>query len=113
MSETKTDVSHYTYGVEWSDADGEFVATIAEFPSLSWLDEDQLEAVRGLRDLVGGVVEDMIASGEPIPQALGARRYSGKFNVRVRPAVHRHLVVQAAKDGVSLNRLVSDLLAKA
>lgn len=112
MGEMKTEVSHYTYSVEWSDVDGEFVATVAEFPSLSWLDEDQLEALRGLRDLVDGVVEDMTASGEQIPLALGSRQYSGKFNVRVRPAVHRQLVVQAAKDGVSLNRLVSDLLAR-
>ena len=28
---------HYTYRVEWSPEDGEYVGLVAEFPSLSWL----------------------------------------------------------------------------
>src|SRR6266481_5844564 len=31
------DATHYTYRVAWSVEDGEHVATVAEFPSLSWL----------------------------------------------------------------------------
>ena len=31
------DATHYTYRVTWSVEDGEHVATVAEFPSLSWL----------------------------------------------------------------------------
>jgi hypothetical protein len=31
------DPTHYTYRVAWSVEDGEHVATVAEFPSLSWL----------------------------------------------------------------------------
>ncbi len=30
------DATHYTYRVSWSAEDGEHVATVAEFPSLSW-----------------------------------------------------------------------------
>ncbi len=33
----RPEVSHYTYRVTWSAEDGEFLATCAEFPSLSWL----------------------------------------------------------------------------
>ena len=40
-------VEHYRYSVEWSATDSEFVATIAEFPSLSWLASTQIEALRG------------------------------------------------------------------
>ena len=36
-------VEHYRYSVEWSATDGEFVATVAEFPSLSWLASTQIE----------------------------------------------------------------------
>ena len=39
-----TDIERYTYRVSWSSEDGEHLATVAEFPSLSWLDEGPSEA---------------------------------------------------------------------
>ena len=106
-----TDTKHYTYRVSWSSEDGEYVATIVEFPSLSWLHADQGQALQGVVDLVDEVVADMEAAGEPIPEAIADRRYSGKFNVRVPESLHRELALAAAEEGVSLNRLVSDRLA--
>ena len=48
MSHTETaDVSRYTYRVTWSVEDDEFVATCAEFPSLSWLADSQPAALQG------------------------------------------------------------------
>lgn len=105
------DTKHYTYRVAWSGEDGEYVATVVEFPSLSWLDADQAEALRGLVVLVEGVVAEMEAAGEPVPEPIADRRYSGKFNVRVPESLHRELALAAAEEGVSLNRLVSDRLA--
>ncbi|MCL2781148.1 MAG: type II toxin-antitoxin system HicB family antitoxin [Actinomycetia bacterium] len=107
------DIEHYTYRVTWSQLDGEFVATVAEFPSLSWLHKDQAAALRRLTRLVGDVVADMKTSGEAIPEPLAERRYSGRFNVRVPESLHRELATAAAEQGVSLNRLVSDRLAHA
>lgn len=104
-------IEHYTYRVTWSEADGEFVATCVEFPSLSWLAETQLDALHGLEKVVEGVVDDMRASGEQIPEPIAEKRFSGKFNVRVTESLHRELVLAAAEQGVSLNRLVSDKLA--
>jgi phage N-6-adenine-methyltransferase len=42
----------YTYRVSWSEEDGEFVGTCAEFPSLSHLAADRDEALRGIKELV-------------------------------------------------------------
>ncbi|GAB3630448.1 HicB [Pandoraea terrae] len=53
----------------------------------------------------------MIADGEPIPDPLAERRYSGEFRIRIPPALHRALATQAAEQGVSLNRLASAKLA--
>jgi len=106
-----TDVKHYSYRVLWSVEDGEYVATVAEFPSLSWLDADQGKALAGLVDLVGDVVADMESSGELVPVPISERRFSGKFNVRVPESLHRELVRTAAEEGVSLNRLISARLA--
>ncbi|MDY7102934.1 MAG: type II toxin-antitoxin system HicB family antitoxin [Actinomycetota bacterium] len=107
-----TDVKHYAYRVVWSAEDDEYVATVAEFPSLSWLHSDQAEALRGLVDLVSEVIADLESAGEAVPEPISERRFSGRFNVRVPETLHRDLVLAAAEEGVSLNRLVSDRLAR-
>jgi predicted HicB family RNase H-like nuclease len=98
---------HYSYRVVFSQEDGEWVGLCTEFPSLSHLAATQVEAMRGIATLVAAVVKDMIASGEPLPEAMSDRSYSGKFVTRVPEQLHRTLAIEAAEAGVSLNRLVS------
>lgn len=107
------DATHYTYRVAWSAEDGEHVATVAEFPSLSWLAPTPVEALAGLANVVRDVLAELAVSGEPIPEPLSERTYSGRFVVRVPAEAHRRLVREAAEQHVSLNRLVSDRLARA
>ena len=105
------DHQHYTYRITWSEDDGEFVALCAEFPSLSFLASDQATALKGLTKLVKQVVEDMTANGEHVPIPIADKAYSGKFQIRIPPEQHRNLAIQAAEQGVSINRLVSAKLA--
>ncbi len=98
---------HYTYRVTWSPEDGEFVGLCVEFPSLSWLAPTRGEAFGGICRLVEEITADLVANDEPLPEPLASRPYSGKFVVRVPSETHRELVVQAAEEGVSLNRLVN------
>ncbi len=58
---------HYTYRVRWSAEDGEYVGTVAELPSVSWLAEDRMEAFIGIQRVAEEVVADMQASGEDPP----------------------------------------------
>ena len=102
----------YTYRVVWSVEDGEYVGLCAEFPSLSWLASTPEAALKGIRHTVAKVVEDLKANKEPIPEPLASRHFSGKFMVRVPPEIHRHLAVEAAEAGVSLNRLASAKLSR-
>lgn len=104
-------IDRYAYRVVWSEEDGEFVATCAEFPSLSWLAQDQVLALRGLQEALGEVIADLRAQGEPVPEPIAGRPFSGKFQVRVPPTLHRRLVLEAAEQGVSLNRHVSAKLS--
>jgi predicted HicB family RNase H-like nuclease len=105
MSPTRTD--HYTYRVTWSPEDNEYLGLCAEFPSLSWLASGPEAALAGIRKVVAGVVADMKANGEVPPASLAEKRYSGEFRVRIPPQVHRALVLEAAEQGISLNRLAS------
>ena len=56
------DATHYTYRVAWSVEDGEHVATVAEFPSLSWLAPTPVEALAGLANVVRDVLADLAVS---------------------------------------------------
>ena len=104
-------IKHYTYRVTWSPEDGEHLALCAEFPSLSWLARTPEAALKGIQKVVADVTADMQANGEPIPEALAEKHYSGEFRVRIPPQLHRSLALTAAEEGVSLNRLASAKLA--
>jgi predicted HicB family RNase H-like nuclease len=102
---------HYTYRVTWSPEDDEHVGLCAEFPSLSWLARTPEAALKGIRKVVAEAVEDMRVSGEEIPEPIADKHYSGEFRVRIPSELHRHLAIQAAEQGISLNRLASYKLA--
>jgi predicted HicB family RNase H-like nuclease len=55
-------------------------------------------------------VVEMAAAGEPVPEPISLRRYSGKFQVRTTPEIHRRLVIEATEAQVSLNRLINSKL---
>lgn len=102
---------HYTYRITWSAEDNEHVGLCAEFPSLSWLAPTSAAALSGIQCLVRECLADMHTTGETVPEPIADRSYSGKFMVRLPPESHRALAIQAAEQGVSLNRLVSARLA--
>ncbi len=102
----------YTYRVTWSEEDGEYIGLCVEFPSLSWLAKEPEEALIGIRQVVAEVVTDLKKNGEPIPEPLAVKQYSGKFMVRIPPELHRRLALEAAKSGISLNRLASEKLSR-
>jgi predicted HicB family RNase H-like nuclease len=102
----------YTYRVTWSEEDSEYIGLCAEFASLSWLAPEPEEALHGIRQVVADVVADLQKNGEPVPEPFAAKKFSGRFMVRIPPELHRQLAVEAAESGVSLNRLASDKLRR-
>ncbi|MBR3313989.1 MAG: toxin-antitoxin system HicB family antitoxin [Atopobiaceae bacterium] len=102
----------YTYRVRWSEEDSEYLATVAEFPSLSWLEEEQADALAGITNLVKEVLEDMAECGEEIPVPYSTREYSGNVRLRIPPEQHRELAIRAAEENVSLNRLICALISR-
>jgi predicted HicB family RNase H-like nuclease len=102
----------YTYRITWSPEDKEYVGLCAEFPSLSWLSDNPEAALSGIRDVVAEAVEEMRLKGESPPLSLASKRFSGKFVVRIPPDEHRKLAIQAAEQGISLNRLISAKLVQ-
>jgi predicted HicB family RNase H-like nuclease len=104
------DPEKYTYRVMWSEEDQEYIGLCTEFPSLSWLAASQGDALSGITKLVADVLADMIKRKEVVPEPLSLREFKGKIALRVPPEQHRELAMEAAEQGVSLNRLISKKL---
>ena len=103
-------IDRYTYRVNWSDEDEEYVGLCAEFGLLSHLDDTPEKALTGIRELVSHAVELNVEEGVPVPEPLSTRRYSGTITVRVPPEAHRTLAMDAAEAGASMNRLAAERL---
>lgn len=112
MAQKNDTPDKYTYRVTWSEEDTEYVGICAEFSSLSWLAETPEAALKGVSKLVHEVIEDLQKNGEPIPEPIATKHFSGKFMIRVPPDVHRQLTIQSLEAGVSLNRLASAKLSR-
>ncbi len=69
------------------------------------------ETVDELRTALVDSVEDYLAFCKERGEEPD-KPYSGKFLVRVEPELHKTLVIQARKNGKSLNALVHDALLK-
>jgi antitoxin HicB len=50
--------------------------------------------------------------GDPIPKPGSANQASGQFRLRVPRTVHARLTSRAAQEGVSLNTLVTAMIAE-
>ena len=64
----------YTYRVEWSEEDQEFVGTVAEFPSLSCLADSSLEALSGIQQVVLQAIDILEEEGKPVPDPYHLRQ---------------------------------------
>jgi len=111
IQENRLNVDRYAFRIFWSAEDRQYVGACAEFPSLSHLDSSPAKALKGIRDLIESVILELTEQGNEVPAPISERPYSGAFKVRVPPLLHRRLVIEAAEQGVSLNRLVSAKLA--
>ena len=57
----------YTIDTKWSQNDQNFVATVKEFPSLSWLAKTKDEARDGMKILLKDTLHDLAENDEFIP----------------------------------------------
>ena len=97
----------YAYSVMWSEEDQAYVGRVAEFASLAAHGASPALALREITEVVACVLEDLVASDEPVPPPLSKRPFSGKLHLRMPEYLHRHLALEAAQQGVSLNQWIN------
>ena len=94
-----------------SSEGGGYMASAVELPGCVATGETEAEALEDLRDAIRSWVLTAREFGDDVPPPASKHRYSGKFVVRVPISLHRSLAIRAGVEGVSLNQLVSTLLA--
>jgi predicted HicB family RNase H-like nuclease len=114
---TKTQIkklaAQYPKFVEWSEEDGCFVGRCPLLFAGGVHGSEEAEVYRELCETAEEWVEILHKDGTPLPKPKRSGDYSGKFMVRIAPAIHQRLALKAVSTGESLNQLAARALAKA
>jgi predicted HicB family RNase H-like nuclease len=105
--------AQYPKFVEWSEEDGCFVGRCPLLFGGGVHGADEANVYRELCKAAEEWVEILHKDGVPLPKTKRSSEYSGKFMIRVEPALHQRLVLKAVSTGESLNQLIARTLAKA
>lgn len=101
------------YRIELVEDEGAWVASNPDLPGCASFGPDPGTAVNNLAEVRRLWLEGQIASGNKIPEPSGDERYSGKFVLRIPKSLHRRAEMMARSEGVSLNSLITNILAGA
>ena len=109
----KAQAARYTKFVEWSDEDQVFIGRCPEIMGGGVHGCDEAKVYAELCQAVEEMIELIHADGRELPEPLSAKKFSGKFVLRVEPALHRRLAAKALAAGESLNTFCTHKLVKA
>ncbi len=109
----KEQAARYAKFVEWSDEDQCFIGRCPEIMLGGIHGSDEARVYAELCQAVEEMIELIHNDGGELPEPLGGKKFSGKFIVRVEPALHRRLVAKALAAGESLNNFCAKKLAQA
>lgn len=94
------------------EPDGRYAARVLEFPG-AFADGDRAEeAIAYLDRVLRSYLDVMIEEGRAIPEPLAAGECSGQITLRIPPSLHAECLRLAAAVGVSMNRFLSDAVAR-
>ncbi len=109
----KEQAARYAKFVEWSDEDQCFIGRCPEIMAGGVHGGDEARVYAELCQAVEEWIEMLHKDGVPLPDPLAAKSFSGKFVLRIEPAIHRRLAAKALAAGESLNSYCVKTLVKA
>jgi predicted HicB family RNase H-like nuclease len=89
--------------VEWSEEDGCYVGSCPGLMLGGVHGPDEAKVYRQLIRVVEDWIETLEREGHPLPSATAGRSYSGKLVMRLGPALHKELALEALRVRESLN----------
>ena len=114
MKRDKLKLDEYPFQVRPLTADegGGYMIDFPDVPGCIADGETPAEAIVNGRDALKSVLLTMKEFGDPIPKPGGTANFSGQWRQRVPKSMHSRLVDRAAREGVSLNTLVTAMIAE-
>ena len=102
----------YSYRVEWSEEDQRFIGRCIEFPSLGAHGKTKEKALKEISNVVSETINWLEEEKEEIPVPLSMKKYSGRLTLRLPPEIHKMIEMNAALEGISINRYILSTIAK-
>ena len=100
--------------VEWSDEDQCFIGRCPALFGGGVHGNDEAKVYAELCETVEEWIELLHKDGVPLPKVIAdSKKFSGKFVLRLEPAMHHRLALKALATGESLNSYCVKALAKA
>jgi antitoxin HicB len=108
------DLSQYPFEIRpLSEEDGGgFLISFTDFSECISDGETIEEAIENGMDALQETIAALESLNMPVPEPGSGGRYSGKFIQRVPRSIHARLVMRAKQEGVSMNSLVTSILAE-
>ncbi len=109
----KAQAARYAKFVEWSDEDQCFIGRCPSLFGGGVHGSDEARVYKELCETAEEWIELLQRDGAPLPEPLAGKKFSGRFVLRVEPALHRRLAAKALAAGESLNTFCARTLCKA
>lgn len=103
----------YVKIVEWSPEDACFVGSAPPLVGRCCHGDREEEVFAELSQIVEEWLAIHAADSKALPAAVSTKRYSGKFQLRLTPDLHRLLALRAAMSRRSINDLAVEAIRKA
>jgi antitoxin HicB len=108
------DLSQYPFEIRpLSEEDGGgFLISFPDFSECISDGETPEEAIQNGQDALQETIAALESMNLPVPEPGSGGSYSGKFIQRVPKSLHARLAARARQEGVSMNSLVTTILAE-
>ncbi len=108
------DLSKYPFEIPTLSQDdgGGYLISFTDFSECISDGETIAEAIENGRDALQETIAALESLELPVPEPDSGGTHSGKFIQRVPKSIHARLVMRAKQEGVSMNSLVTSMLAE-
>lgn len=108
------DLSQYPFEIRplTDDEGGGFLISFTDFSECISDGETIEEAIQNGMDALGETIAALESLNLAVPEPGSGGSYSGKFIQRVPKSIHARLALRAKQEGVSMNTLVTSILAE-
>jgi len=100
----------YPMTIYWSAENHAYVALFPDFPEITALGETRAAAASKAFVALSAKVKSLRDNGETPPEPTILPQHSGQLRIRIPRQLHTRLVLEAERQGISLNTLIVDFL---